>query len=75
MVEMARIWPILCEFVVGGLLGWLGIRAGLKSGYLDLQRKGDRQLVAVLAAGFVGLLALYCAFTFWLPFVGAEAAQ
>lgn len=74
MVDMARVWPILVEFGFGGLLCWIGIRAGITSGYLDLNYRDNRRLLAVLAGGFAALLLLYCAFTFWLPFTGREAA-
>lgn len=72
MLDMARVWPILCQFGAGGLLGLAGIWAGLSSGYLDLQRRADRRLLAILIGGYLGLLALACAFTFWLPFAGGE---
>ncbi len=74
MVDMARVWPIAIEFGFGGLLCLIGIRAGITSGYLDLKLRGNRRLLAVLISGFVALLLLYCAFTFWLPFTGGEAA-
>lgn len=73
MVEMARVWPIVCQFGVGGLLGGLGLWAGFSSGYLDLKQRHHRHMLAVLIGGYVLLLAVYCAFTFWLPFVPAEA--
>lgn len=70
MVDMARVWPIFCQFGVGGLLCGIGIWAGLSSGYLDLKLRDDRRLLWVIFGGFLGLLLLSCAFTFWLPFVG-----
>ena len=73
MVEMARVWPILVEFGVGGLLCMAGIVAGVRSGYLDMKLPADRRLLGIIAGGYVGLLLLYCAFTFWLPFVGGGA--
>ena len=72
MVELSRILPIVIEFGIGGLLCLIGIFAGLKSGYLDLGIRGNRRLLVVLGSGFAALLVLYCAFTFWLPFAGAE---
>ncbi len=75
MVDMARVWPILCQFGIGGLLCIVGVWAGLSSGYLDMNLKDDRRLIAVIVGGFVGLLVLSCAFTFWLPFVGGGDAS
>jgi len=75
MVDMARVWPILCQFGVGGLLGLIGIWAGISGGYLNISLKDDRKLLAILIGGFLALLALYCAFTFWLPFVGGAEAS
>ena len=69
MVDMARVWPILCQFGIGSLLCAVGIWAGLSSGYLDLKLREDRRLIMTIVAGFIGLLLLACAFTFWLPFV------
>jgi len=40
-----------------------------------MKLKDDRRLVAVIVGGFVGLLVLSCAFTFWLPFVGGGDAS
>ena len=73
MVDMARIWPILCQFGIGAVLCWIGIRAGITSGYLDFGLREHRRLMVVLAGGFAALLLLYCAFTFWLPFTGGKA--
>lgn len=73
MVDMARVWPILCQFGIGGLLGMTGIWAGLSSGYLDLKLGEHRKLVGILLGGYALLLLFSCAFTFWLPFVGGEA--
>lgn len=72
MADMARIWPIVCQFGVGGLLGLIGIWAGYTSGYLDLKLRAHRRLLVILLGGYVALLLFSCAFTFWLPFVGAE---
>ena len=75
MENMARVWPIVCQFGIGGLLSLVGIWAGLSSGYLDLKIREDRRLLAILAAGYVGLLILSCIFTFWLPYVAGGAAS
>ena len=72
---MARILPIVCQFGIGALLCAVGVWAGWRSGYLTLSNREDRRIVIVIAAGFLGLLALSCAFTFWLPYVGGGAAQ
>jgi len=67
MLEMSRVWPIVCEFGVGGALGAIGIWAGLTSGYLCLKRRDDRRLLAVLIGGYLLLLAGYCLLTFMAP--------
>ena len=72
MLEMSRVWPIVVQYGVGALLCLAGIWFGWKSGYLDMQHAGDRRLLWVFAAGFLGLLLLVCLFTFWLPFVPKE---
>ena len=74
MEYMSRVWPIVCQFGVGGLLCLVGIWAGLSSGYLDLKLKEDKRLLAILVGGFLGLLLLSSAFTFWLPFVGGTTS-
>ena len=73
-MEMARVWPIVCQFGIGAVLCALGTWAGIRSGYLDLGNPGDRRIVVVIVVGYVALLILSCLFTFWLPFVPAEAA-
>lgn len=75
MEHMARVWPILCQFGIGGLLCLIGLWAGLSSGYLDLQLKQDRRLLAIFIGGYAGLLALACLFTFWLPYAGGGATS
>lgn len=72
---MARVWPIICQFGVGGLLCLIGLWAGLSSGYLDLKLQEDRRMVGIIIGGYVGLLVLSCFFTFWLPFVGTGDAS
>lgn len=74
-MEMARVWPIIVQFGVGGILCIIGVWCGISSGYLDLKIGEDRRAVAIVAIGFVGLLLLSCAFTFWLPFLPAVATQ
>ena len=72
MVEMSRILPILVQFGGGALLCWVGVHAGLKSGYLDLNLAQDRRALVIVVGGYLALLVLYCAFTFWLPFMTIE---
>jgi len=73
--DMARIWPIICQYGFGAVLCAVGIWCGLRSGYLNLKTGEDRRLLIVFVGGFLGLLVLVCLFTFWLPFLPAEAAQ
>jgi len=75
MDDMARVWPIVCQFGIGTLLCAVGLWAGFSGGYLDLKLRDHRRLVAIIAGGFFALLALYCAFTFWLPFTGGGGAS
>jgi hypothetical protein len=72
MVGMAHIWPIVVQFGVGGVMCAIGVAAGLRSGYLDLKLPDDRKLMRMVAGGYVGLLLLSLAFTFWLPYVLPE---
>jgi hypothetical protein len=72
MVEMSRILPILVQFGGGALLCWVGVHAGIKSGYLDLKLAQDRRALAIVVGGYLALLVLYIAFTFWLPFMTIE---
>ena len=74
MDDMARVWPIIVQFGVGALLCLVGTWAGIASGYLDMTIKEDKRMVLVVIAGFVGLLLVSCAFTFWLPYLPVEAA-
>jgi hypothetical protein len=70
-VEMARAWPIVLQFGLGAVLCAIGLWCGWRSGYLDLRLREDRWLIAMIVGGFAGLLALLCAFTFWLPYVSS----
>ena len=72
-MNMARVWPIVLQYGVGGVLCAVGVWCGVHSGMLDLERADGRRLLAVVIGGFVLLLLFVCAFTFWLPFVGGEA--
>ncbi len=75
MDDMARVWPIIVQFGVGAILCLIGVWAGISSGYLDLKIAEDKRMALIVAAGFFGLLAVACAFTFWLPNLPAEATQ
>lgn len=70
-MEMARVWPLVCQFGVGAVLCGIGLWCGLSSGYLDLKFGEDRRAVWVVVIGFVALLVLSGLFTFWLPGLAA----
>ena len=74
MEDMARVWPIIVQFGVGAVLCAIGVWAGISSGYLDLKIPEDKRALWVIVGGFVGLLLLSAAFTFWLPNIPAEAS-
>lgn len=69
-----RVLPIVVEFGIGAVLCAIGIWCGVSSGYLDLKDSRDQRMIAMIVAGFAGLLVFYCAFTFWLPFLPGDAA-
>jgi hypothetical protein len=75
MDDMVRIWPIIVQFGGGFILCSIGIWAGISSKYLDLNNAEDKRVVGILIGGFVFLLLLSCAFTFWLPNLPVEVAQ
>ncbi len=68
-MDMARILPILVQFGIGALLCAVGMWAGLRGGYMDWTHPEDKRLLVIIVAGYLGLLILSCAFTFWLPFL------
>jgi len=74
MDDMARIWPLITQFSVGAVLCLVGTWCGISSGYLDLSLKEDQRIVVLVAAGFLGLLLVSSAFTFWLPNIPAQVA-
>ena len=74
-MDMARVWPIVCQYGFGAVLSAIGIWCGIRSGYLDLKLPGDRRLLLVLVGGFALMLALVCLFTFWAPFWTTGGAQ
>lgn len=74
-MEMARVWPLLWQFGIGGVLVAVGLWCGLRSGYLDRSQGADRRLLYYFVGGFLGLFLLYSAFTFWLPNLPAEPAR
>lgn len=71
-MDMLRVYPIVVQFGVGALLCAVGLWAGVSSGYVDLKLPRDRRAIVIIVFGFVALLALAGAFTFWLPFVPEE---
>ena len=75
MDDMARILPIFVQFGGGFILSAIGLWCGIKSNYLDLSVPEDKRVVYIIVGGFVFLLLLSCAFTFWLPNLPVEAAQ
>ena len=46
-MEMARVWPIVCQFGVGAILCFIGTYCGLTSGYLDMSHRDDRRIVFI----------------------------
>jgi len=64
---MSRVWPIICQFGVGGILCLVGIVCGLRGRYLDLQLPQDRRFLVIVVAGFLALLAMASFFTFLAP--------
>lgn len=72
---MARVWPIVVQFGVGAILCLVGIWAGISSGFIDFRLPEDRRSVAIVFAGFAGLLIVACIFTFWLPYIGDGPGQ
>ena len=68
-MNWAHTLPILTQFGGGAVLCLVGIIAGLKSGYLNLQVRDDRRSIYVIIAGYLALLLYNCIFTYWLPYV------
>ncbi len=74
-MNMARVWPIVLQFGVGGIMCVVGTWCGIRSGFLDLKSRDGKRLLGIIVGGFLGLLLFACIFTFWLPFVPAEVQQ
>jgi hypothetical protein len=74
-MDMARVWPIVMQFGIGGIMCVFGVWCGLRSGYLDLKYRSDRRMIGLIVAGYLGLLILVGLFTFWLPFVPTDSAK
>ena len=69
-MDWLRIYPLLLQFGVGGVMCIVGVWCGYSSGYLERGDRNAQRLVAVVVAGYLGLLALQALFTFVLPFAG-----
>ncbi len=74
-MNMARVWPIVLQYGVGAVLCGIGVWCGIRSGFLDLKSQDGKRLLFIIVGGFLAMLALVCAFTFWLPFVPKAAAE
>lgn len=72
-MDMMRVWPIVVQYGVGAVFCAAAMVFSLRGGYLDLAYRDDRRTLWVLVGGFVLLLAVTCAFTFWLPYVPRDA--
>jgi hypothetical protein len=71
-VDWLRVYPIILQFSAGAVMCAVGLWAGLSSGYLEPGTPTTRRLIAVVVAGYLGLLAYSILFTFVLPYT-AEA--
>jgi len=56
--------PIVCLFVVGGVLCLVEIWCGLRGKYLGMKIAEGRRILAILIAGSLLTLAIVCIFTF-----------
>lgn len=74
-MDMLRIWPIICQFIIGAVLCGAGVWGGLKGGYLNLRVQEDRNLLAAITGGYVLLLIVSCVFTFFAPYWTTGGAQ
>ena len=70
MVDMMRVWPLVIQFGIGGLMCLGGLWCGIQSGYLDLKSRTAWRVIGVTIAGYLGLLGLGILFTFHAPFWG-----
>lgn len=66
-MDMLRVWPVICQFGIGGLLFCLGMWGGLKGGYLNPKVPEDKRLIAILTGGYFVFLIVSCLFTFIAP--------
>ena len=71
-MDWLRIYPLLLQFGVGGVMCAVGVWCGYTSGYLVRGDRNAQRLVAVIVAGYLGLLALQALFTFVLPYAGGS---
>jgi len=67
-MDMARVWPVICQYGIGAILCTIGMWCGIRSGFVNLKISEDRRLIAMIVGGFLGMLALVCLFTFWAPY-------
>ena len=73
-MDMLRVWPVICQFGIGGLLFSLGMWGGLKGGYLNPNVPEDKRLIAILIGGYFLFLIVSCLFTFLAPNWGTGGA-
>lgn len=73
-MDWLRIYPFLLQFGVGGVMCAVGVWCGYSSGYLVPGDRNAQRLVAVVVAGYIGLLVLQGLFTFVLPMAGGAGS-
>jgi len=72
-MDWLRIYPIFLQFGVGAIMCAVGVWCGFSSGYIERGTPTARKLIAVVAGGYLGLLALTLLFTLVLPNWPSEA--
>jgi hypothetical protein len=71
-MDMLRVWPIVIQYGVGGVICAIGIWCGVRSGYVDLKTSEGKRLIAVVVGGYFALLLVVSFFTFIAPNWPAE---